>query len=536
MDKSLANRAGNFFDVDPLERRALLSADSVLDWNAVALQAVADDYTPAEVSSPDQGGPTKTARALAIVHAAIFDAVNMIDRSYTAYIASGTAPRGASIDAAVARAAHDTLVALYPKQTADFDQALRRSLRQIPDGQSETDGVTVGRRVARQILQAREDDHSAENVPYPVPPQGQRVGIFQTYAGEPGALGPGWGNVHAFTMPDDNHFIARQPPALNSAAYAAAYNEVKRLGGDGVTTPTDRTPEQTEIGIFWGYDGTPELGTPPRLYNQIARKIANKMNNTEVQNARLFALINLSMADAGVASWATKYQYTMWRPVRGIRQTDTDGTTSLNDGNPNTQRDRNWTPLGAPSTNGPAGSKNFTPPFPSYTSGHATFGAALFQTLTRFYGRDNISFTFTSDEYNGVNKDVSGAVRPLKPRSFTSFSQASDENGQSRIYLGIHWAFDKTAGIAQGNKIANWAYDHFLQPVDRTLAAAVTDPVAPQAAAPASAAPTLATVAPALAPPALSAATTTDPQWPETHSVFADLALVGANPDDALLP
>jgi hypothetical protein len=139
----------------------------------------------------------------------------------------------------------------------------------------------------------------------------------------------------------------------------------------------------------------------------------------------------------------------------------------LDDGNPMTTADPGWTPLAAPLTNGPTGSTNFTPPFPAYVSGHATFGAALFKLLANFYGRDNIAFTFVSDEYNGVSKDLDGNVRPLKPRSFTSLSQASEENGQSRIYLGIHWAFDKTEGIKQGNAVADHVFQNVLRPVNR---------------------------------------------------------------------
>jgi len=177
-------------------------------------------------------------------------------------------------------------------------------------------------------------------------------------------------------------------------------------------------------------------------------------------------MLNLTMADAGIASWDTKYAYDFWRPIRGIRMLNADGN-SMDDGNPDTEADAGWTPLGAPCTNCPPGSTNFTPPFPAYTSGHATFGGAAFQTLINFFGRDDISFTFVSDEYNGVNKAVDGSARLLKPRSFDSFSQAMEENGQSRIYLGVHWAFDKTEGIAQRRRVANWVFDHTYQPVYR---------------------------------------------------------------------
>jgi hypothetical protein len=157
------------------------------------------------------------------------------------------------------------------------------------------------------------------------------------------------------------------------------------------------------------------------------------------------------MADAGIALWESKYYYEFWRPITGIREADVDG-------NPATVGDPTWAPLGAPFSNG--GGPNFTPPFPAYPSGHAGFGGALFQTLRNFYRTDDIAFTFVSDEFNGVTQDNQGTVRPLIPRSFSSLSQAEEENGQSRIYLGIHWAFDKTQAIAQGRRVADYVFEN----------------------------------------------------------------------------
>jgi hypothetical protein len=250
---------------------------------------------------------------------------------------------------------------------------------------------------------------------------------------------------------------------MTTRAYAAAFNEVKRLGGDGTTTRTQRTADQTVAGIYWAYDGTPSLCAPPRLYNQIAVAIADARGTDTVDLARLLALINVGMNDAGIASWESKYYYKVWRPVAGIREADRGmGPTGRGDGNPLTLADRTFSPLGAPASNlqGP----NFTPPFPAYPSGHAVFGGTLFQMLRNFYGTDRISFTFVSDELNGETIDNQGVVRPLVPRTFQSLSQAEEENGQSRIYLGIHWAFDKTAGIAQGRQIANYVYRNAARP------------------------------------------------------------------------
>lgn len=184
------------------------------------------------------------------------------------------------------------------------------------------------------------------------------------------------------------------------------------------------------------------------------------------QLARLLALVNTAMADTGMAVWESKYFYNFWRPVTGIRESDPGtGPTMLGDGNPNTAGDPTFVPMGAPASN--LTGVNFTPPFPSYPSGHGGFGGAIFQTMRRFFGTDNIPFTFVSDEFNGVTKDNAGNTRPLMPRSFTTLSQAEEENGQSRIYLGIHWQFDKTAAITQGRNVANYVFDHAFLPAGK---------------------------------------------------------------------
>jgi len=281
----------------------------------------------------------------------------------------------------------------------------------------------------------------------------------------PLALGALWSQVRPFVLQSALQFRAPVPPALNSPEYTTAFNEARTLGGDGITTATTRTTEQTEIGVYWAYDGTPSLCAPPRLYNQITMHIADQQGTSSnvLELARLLALVNVSMADAGIAIWESKYYYQYWRPITGIRESDAGtGPTGAGDGNAATVGDQNFTPRGAPASNlnGP----NFTPPFPAYPSGHAGFGGALFQILRNYYQTDNIAFTFVSDELNGITRDNGGNVRPLLPRSFSSLSQAEEENAQSRIYLGIHWRFDKTEGIAQGRRVANHVYTNAFVP------------------------------------------------------------------------
>jgi hypothetical protein len=445
--------------------------DRVHHWNLIAINAAGLDHTPVTPGDVrvfgEQIGPGRSARAMAIVHVAIFDAVNAIARRYRGFTNIPDAPVGAAMDAAIAQAAHDTLVVLYPSQRAQCDALLAEELAAIRDSRGKTDGIRVGQRAARAILALTTDDGSdhAEPLLRTDFQTSDRPGNWRQdpVSQIPVALGAHWGEVRPLVIPSASRFRVPPPPGMNTEAYTRAYDEVKRLGGDGETTPTSRTEDQTHAGIYWAYDGTPSLCAPPRLYNQIAVQIADQMHTDTVDLARLLALLNVTMSDAGIASWESKYYYQVWRPISGIRESDPGtGPTGRGDGNARTIGDPRFTPLGAPASNlqGP----NFTPPFPAYPSGHAVFGGALFQTLRNIYGRDDIRFTFVSDELNGETLDNEGIARPLLPRTFRSLSQAEEENGQSRIYLGIHWSFDKTAGIAQGRQVANYVYRNAFRP------------------------------------------------------------------------
>ncbi|MFN8391972.1 MAG: phosphatase PAP2 family protein [Bdellovibrionota bacterium] len=435
--------------------------EMVLHWNHVSVDASGLDHTSS--GAHEQLGPTRSSRAMAIVHIAVFDAITAIEGRYEPYLPTAPAPAGADVEAAIAQAAHDTLVALFPSQTAAFDQQLASDLAKIPDGQAKLDGIAVGQGTAAAILADRANDGASTNTgPYQF---GQEPGDWRKDPLNPNQtpLGADWKYVRPFVIQSADQFRIPPPPALDSLEYASAYDEVQRLGGDGVVTPTERTEDQTQTGLFWAYDGTPSLCAPPRLYNQITTQLCQQQGLDMVDTARALALTNVAMADAGISSWESKFHYNFWRPVQGIRESDAGtGPTGKGDGNPDTVGDPNFTPLGAPASNlsGP----NFTPPFPSYPSGHATFGGALFETLRNVFGTDNVAFTFVSDELNGTTRDHNGNVRPLAPRSFSSLSQAEEENGQSRIYLGIHWAFDKTQGIAQGEHVADYVFERAFRP------------------------------------------------------------------------
>jgi hypothetical protein len=407
------NLASQFISAD--------GSDAVIVWNATLLNALQN-------AQPGGGGPL-TARNLAIVHAAIYDSVNAIDRSHKPYLvnidASDSRIVGASPDAAAVEAAYQTLVALYPTEKTTFDEQRTRSLAEIPDGAAENAGVALGKYVADQIVSLRSTD-GANEAQRPYTP-GTDPGDWQpTPPDFAPALLPGWGEVTPFAIPSVSEFRPDGPPAFGSAEYAAELNEVKVLGSKNSTV---RTAEQTEIAQFWSY-GRPDTFRTPGQWNEIAEEVALQQGNTLAENARLFALLNIAQADAGIVAWDAKYTYEQLRPITAIRQAD-------NDGNPTTIGDPNWEPL------------LVTPRHPDYISGHSTFSGAAGQILASFFG-DNTSFSVTSQDLGGVS------------RSYNSFTEAADENGMSRIYGGIHTRSANEDGLATGRAVANYVAQNFL--------------------------------------------------------------------------
>jgi membrane-associated phospholipid phosphatase len=407
--------------LESLEDRKLFS-NSVLQWNSVALDAIRALGTP----------PPLAARDLAMVHIAIADAVDGIVPSFDSYLPGKGGPRGASIDAAVASAAHDVLSSVFPAQARAFDSDLKAALATIPDGPAQNSGVAFGRQEARRVLADRLHDGADAVAPYtigtapgdwqPTPPGYQQTPLF-----------PQWPQVKPFAMPDAAQFSPSGPPALDSEAYAQAFDEVKSLGSK---TSSTRTADQTQIALFWA-DGA-GTATPPGHWNQIAQVVAEARHDTVVQDARLFALLNVAMADAGIVAWSCKYQFNFWRPVTAIRAADQDG-------NPATDADPNWTPLIT------------TPAFPSYVSGHSSFSAAAAAILAGFFGTDHVAFTAGDDGMPGVT------------RTFESFSQAAAEAGMSRVYGGIHWQFDNADALASCSSLGTYVFDHYFAPDSKPI-------------------------------------------------------------------
>jgi len=301
---------------------AAIKADVVTDWNETTLAT--QDAIAGAIRTPP------AARALAMVHVAIFDSVNAIDRKYTPYAVGPLADRCASPEAAAAAAAHAVLVKLYPSRQANLDAAYAASLALIPDSSSKTEGISVGESVAALILALRSADGSAVTLPYTLAPG---PGVYQP---DPAALFVAWGKVTPFALKSGSQFRAKGPPALCSERYAADYNEVKSVGALNSTT---RTPDQTEAALFW----TPNLQI---ICNNIARIAAAAHHNSLLENARLFALLNIAIEDTSITVMDTKYTYNFWRPREAIHAGDTDGNDA-------TTADPAWTPLGRWRRGGP---------------------------------------------------------------------------------------------------------------------------------------------------------------------------------------
>lgn len=392
-------------------------SDVVLQWNAAALEAIRLDRSP----------PPVAARNLALVHLAVFDAINAVTLTHRPYRVAVSAPADAALDVVAMAAAHRALVVLYPKQADRLDARLRDSLAGLPSGAGRERSLALGRLVADRILAARAADDQLKKQDYRPAPA---VGIWRpTPPAFAPALLPQWANLATFCGARAADLDPGPPPALTSAAYAVDLNEVKRLGA---INSEARIAAQANIAWFWE-DGEGTV-TPPGHWNRIAAAVARQRRHTPEQNARLLALLNLALADAAIVCWDCKFKYGLWRPIDAIRHADEDD-------NPATDADKTWTPL------------LVTPPFPSYTSGHSTFSGAAAAVLADFCGTDEVRFDATSEGLPGMT------------RSFTSFRAAAEEAGRSRIYGGIHFECDNRHGLQVGRRLGEMVSRTMLQPI-----------------------------------------------------------------------
>lgn len=396
-------------------------ADPVLDLNEQAVNAIRVSRMPPPMSS----------HHLAILHAALFDVANGIDRQYEPYLVKDLAPAGASLEAALAAAGHDVMLSQFGKVANPrvFEEDYARALAAVPNGPAKDAGIAWGREVARQVIEARAKDGITGKAAFassnkagrwrPTPP------LFREFTL------PHWGLVKPFALKSCSQFRPPPPPDVASTAFAVDLETVKRIGARDTDSRTD---DQTATVAFWSDDlGT---ATPPGHWNIIASTVARQKKLSVLENARLFALLNLGLADAAIGCWDTKFYYGYWRPETAIREVDKSV-------NPALEPDPDWIPL-MPS-----------PTFPDYISGHSTFSRCAATILADFFGTDQIPFSTPGE-------GLTAAVR-----SFPGFSAAADEVGMSRVFGGIHFPSANYWGQAQGRSIGEYVCANFLRPLKK---------------------------------------------------------------------
>lgn len=412
--RRLATKSPIAAGIQLLEDRQLLAAAVVHSWNDITLQAIRDE----------RPAPPMASRILAMVSTAVFDAVNSIDGRYQSYSGVPAVSPLASPDAAAASAARDVLASVFPARTATFDAALSATLATLPADASTTVGVNAGRIAAASILSLRATDgNDAVSTYTPSGLPGRWVPTAPNFA--PGVL-PQWGGVEPWSLTTGSQFRPPAPPKITTTEYSSAFALVRRLGA---STSTVRNPDQTATAFFWA--GGAGTATPPGQWNMIAQTVAVQQDLSTPEVSRMYALLNIALADAAISCWDAKYFYDYWRPITAIQN-------GGNDGNAGTPPEPAWQPL----LNSPS--------FPSYTSGHSTFSSAAAAVLAAFYGTDTITFT--------ANSEAPGVAN----RTFRSFTAAANEAGMSRIYGGIHFGFDNKAGLTAGRAIGNWVASRML--------------------------------------------------------------------------
>lgn len=409
----VADLAGNQSETQRnfVRREEGAAADPVLDWQALMLETIRRDATP----------PPAATRALAMVSIAMLDVVRAVD-GQPGYLVTLPAPQGISATAAVSAAAERIATYLYPRQTDAISQLHQATLATITEGAAKTEGLAFGRLVADAVIALRDQDGWDRFVSWS---SSSQPGAWQaTGPMYDEAVLPQWGDLTTFGVSDASSLRPSGPVELSSQEWADAFQEVRSLGR---ATGSTRTPEQTQIARFWSDGAGTE--TPPGHWNRIAAQFARQEQLSLGESARLFAMLNVALGDAAISAWDAKYAYNFWRPVTAIQ-------SAALDGNDQTTADPQWTSL------------LITPPFPEYVSGHSTFSGAAAEILTSYFG-DNRSFSTTATALPGVT------------RQFTSFRQAADEAGRSRIYGGIHFQFSNRDGLDLGRRVAAEVLDRF---------------------------------------------------------------------------
>ena len=433
----------SFIAVAPAPYAAAEVGDAVTAWNANAgVAATAACIAPLN-------NPLHESRMYAMMHVAVHDALNAIDRRSRPYAFKAEAEPGASRDAAVAAAARDVLVSLIAQLplelhsqacidagVASVEAAYAEALAAIPDDQAKARGIAVGQAAAAAILVLRANDGAVGPFLNFACPQDTQPGEYQCTPGTPFIAFEGWEDVVPFVLEHSSQFRPGPPYGVEKKKYTEDFNEVKTLGGDDIITPSARTPDQTEIALFW-------LESSPLKWNRIARTVSADRGLDLWENARLFGLLNMALADGYIAMVDSKNHYNYWRPITAIRTADTDG-------NPDTIVDLTWTPL-VP-----------TPPNQDYVSGHSIEGGAGAEVLKQFFGSDQISFDDCS-----VTLPAGSTCSDPTPvlRSYMSFSEAAAENAYSRILVGFHFRKSIEEGIKYGGKIGQRAVNLYLRRV-----------------------------------------------------------------------
>ena len=386
--------------------------DPVLEWNAIMRTTVATD------------NPLLQTHSGAMMHLAVFEAINTIVGNYKPYLRTIEAPAGASPEAATIAAAHRTLVNLYPSDEPSLDASRDASLSAIPDGPAKSDGIAVGTAAANAILALRANDGTA-NASDPPYTLGADPGDWQpTPPGFAQALFPNWGKVTTFGIKNGAQFRSDPPPAIHTGKYARDYNDVKAIGD--VNSPV-RPQGKTDRALYYG------VNFPVHVFGESARQASTAQGKTLSENAQIFALLHMAMADGLISSMESKFYYGYWRPVTAIRAGDTDG-------NKKTEPDPEWLSLVV------------NPPYPSYPSNYASAALAARAVLEEVYGKGDHSITLTS-----ISPSVDVTLH------YTTFSQMTDDINDARVYGGIHYRSDQDAGSRMGWGVGSYILRNHLQ-------------------------------------------------------------------------